>query len=102
MPRVESHHGAYIIYGRGHGPQGTLVQTDWDYPGVAQSLGWSLTRVQKKGKRRPITVTMKRTPPRGQGCDHSQTDGTVNCPACGVTASEFISAAGEFLASKAT
>lgn len=97
MPRVESHHGAFIIYGRGHGKEGTLVQTDWDYPATAQSLGWSLRRVQLKGKRDPIVVTMKRTPPRGHGCDHSGTDGTINCPDCGITASDFIAAAGEFL-----
>jgi hypothetical protein len=24
----------------------TLIQSDWDYPGVAQSMGWSLASVQ--------------------------------------------------------
>lgn len=102
MPRVESHHGAFIIHGRGHGPEGTLVQTDYDFPGVAQSLGWSLRRLQWKGKRDPIVVVMKRTPARGHGCDHSGTDGTINCPDCGITASAFISAASEFLSDLAT
>src|SRR5689334_13889107 len=102
MPRVEHHHGAFIIRGRGHGPEGTLVQTDWDYPGVAQSLGWSLRRVQWKGKREPIVVYLKRTPPRGHGCDHSRTDGTIACPDCGIPASNFISAAGDFLSDMAS
>lgn len=32
------------------------------------------------------------------GCDHAGTDGTVTCPACKATASEFISAAWDYLA----
>jgi len=47
-----------------------LVQTDYDYPGVAQNMGWD------KGK----TKT----------CDHSETDGTVDC-SCGKTVTQFIS-----------
>lgn len=42
-------------------------------------------------------VLKRRAPKRGTGCDHSSTDGTVNCANCGVTASEFIAAAGEYL-----
>jgi hypothetical protein len=61
-----------------------LVQTDWDYPGVAQSFGWSLTELQRN----------RRTP-----CQHSGTDGTIDCPDCGIPASEFISAAGDWLQS---
>ena len=60
-----------------------LVQTDWDYPSVAQSFGWSLRNVQRC--------------PYCGGCDHSSTDGTVDCPECGVTAGAFIAAAGEWL-----
>jgi hypothetical protein len=30
-------------------------------------------------------------------CDHDRTDGTVDCPECGLSASEFISAAGDWL-----
>jgi len=56
------------------------IQTDWDFPGVADTFGWSTRDVQS-----------------GQGeCDHSETDGTVDC-SCGVTASDFISAAAEWL-----
>jgi hypothetical protein len=58
-----------------------LVQTDWDFPGVAQSAGWSLDMVQ------------------GQAidCDHDSTDGTVDCDGCGLSANEFISAARDWL-----
>jgi hypothetical protein len=59
-----------------------LVQTDWDYPGVARTFGWSPREVQREDR-----------PP----CDHRSTDGTVDCPACGVTAGEFIAAAREWL-----
>jgi len=47
-----------------------LIQTDWDYPGVASIFGW-----------RP--------------CPCGETDGTVDCPHR--TASEMIAEAGEFL-----
>jgi hypothetical protein len=48
-----------------------LIQTDWDYPGVACNLGWS-----------PC-------------CD--ATDGTVDCKAHGKNASELIASAQKFL-----
>ncbi len=59
----------------------TLVQTDYDYPGTAGMFGWSTYEVQRDGQR----------------CDHQYTDGTVDCPDCGVTAGEFIAAAGDWL-----
>jgi hypothetical protein len=63
-----------------------LVQTDWDYPGVARTFGWDMTSVQPE------------TPPLGcRSCDHSGTDGTVMCPECGLTATDFISAAYDWL-----
>ena len=65
-----------------------LVQTDWDYPGVAASFGWSIRSV------RPTTRANVGMLP---ACDHAHTDGTVDCPDCGVTASQFISAAREYL-----
>lgn len=61
-----------------------LVQTDWDYPGFAQSFGWSLQKVQKSRRRK---------------CSHDGTDGTVRCPSCGVEPGQFISAAYDFLVS---
>lgn len=51
---------------------------------------------------RPAVLTLPRRPSRSQiarhgYCDHSGTDGTVDCPDCGVPASAFIAAAGEYL-----
>lgn len=48
-----------------------LIQTDWDYPGVASRMGWS-------------------------PC-HPCTDGTVNCTECGKTASDMIAEAFEYI-----
>jgi hypothetical protein len=55
-----------------------LLQTDWDYPGVASTFGWDIRDVLDNP------------------CDHNGTDGTVDCE-CGVTASEFIAAARQWL-----
>tara|TARA_R100000234_G_scaffold110704_1_gene83244 strand:- start:996 stop:1280 length:285 start_codon:yes stop_codon:yes gene_type:complete len=50
--------------------QTVLIQSDWDYPGVASSFGWT-------------------------ACDCGETDGTVDCSH--KTASEMIASAGEYL-----
>lgn len=100
MATIEHHYGAYLITGRGYGRSGELVQTDWDYPATAERFGWSLRRVQKIGgelrlRQRGFSV-LQADPARGR-CPHSSTDGTVDCRDCGVTASEFIEAAGAYL-----
>lgn len=59
-----------------------LIHVDYDCPGVAETFGWDIRTVQHPGGR----------------CDHSATDGTVDCPACGITASQFIAEAGDWLA----
>jgi hypothetical protein len=98
MPTVEQGPGgSYIVYGRGYGKKGTLIQTDYAFPVVAQDLGWNIRRVQVD--RRGGVGHFKRVP-KG-GCPHRGTDGTVKCPDCGLTATDFISAAAEFLDSKA-
>ena len=55
-----------------------VFQSDWDFPGLARTLGWN----GKIGRER---------------CEHRATDGTVICPDCGKTASEFIGAAAQWL-----
>lgn len=89
-----------------------LVQTDWDYPGVASTFGWSLALVQRAphyccGEEAPcddpactectaareLAAEIEECGP----CDHDRTDGTIDCPDCGVTAGEFISAAADWL-----
>lgn len=57
-----------------------LIQSDWEYPDLAVFFGFSLRSVQ--------TLIQK--------CLHRGTDGTVSC-LCGVTATEFIEAAGTYL-----
>jgi hypothetical protein len=74
----------------------SLVQSDWDYPGIAEDLGWHRTRVQV-GPHREVRELARRS---RVGCQHAHTDGTVDCP-CGVTASDFIRAAGRYLDSLA-
>lgn len=49
-----------------------FVHSDWDYAGLASTLGW-----------RP--------------CPCGRTDGTVDCPKCGLTVSEMLSEAFDFL-----
>ncbi len=127
-PNVERHYGAYIV-------RGQLVQSDWDFPATAQSLGWSLSRVQRRNKigdrdarkdatwQGTETIILDKAPPRAsfaskpwqqggswvhgqnprppRNCRHSGTDGTVDCPDCGVKAGDFVRAAGEYLDSVA-
>ena len=83
-PTRDDDTGRFIANSRNEG-RTRLIQTDWDYPGVASTFGWSTRQVQAKGRK------------RRNKCRHDGTDGTVDCRECGVTASEFISAAGEFL-----
>ena len=84
--------------------QSVLIQSDWDYPSTAETFGWSLRSVQQcrhcgrsaaesDGSRMYCGVCDS----EGPICDHDGTDGTVECPDCGVAASDFISAAGEYL-----
>jgi len=67
-----------VRYTRETGHESALIQTDWDFPSLARSLGWSMRA-------------------RGERCTHRSTDGTVNCPDCGRTASYFSARAGEWL-----
>ena len=63
--------GNYTVKGR-------YIQTDWDYPYAIGLLGYGLRR-------------------RGERCAHRGTDGTINCPDCGKTATKFIQEAAEIL-----
>jgi len=58
-----------------------LVQEDYGAPSVASSFGWNIRDVQAGDSE----------------CDHLHTDGTVDCPDCGVKASTFIEAATEWI-----
>tara|TARA_Y100000310_G_scaffold283114_1_gene304851 strand:- start:615 stop:989 length:375 start_codon:yes stop_codon:yes gene_type:complete len=80
-----------------------LVQLDYDHPGVASSFGWSVRDVQRcnycgtapdwcDGSHCHCDNCGARWPV----CQHNGTDGTIDCD-CGVTASDFITEAGEYL-----
>lgn len=56
-----------------------FVQSDWEYPGIASTFGWSPSQVAHSS------------------CPHDSTDGTVACRACGIKAEKFIAHAYDFL-----
>jgi hypothetical protein len=62
--------GTYLIVDNATGKD-ILIQTDWDYPGIASTFGWSH--------------------------EHGETDGTIDCPVCGASASDMINEAQEYL-----
>jgi hypothetical protein len=83
-----------------------LIQLDYDFPAIANTFGWNIKSVQKCDRcggasANHINILVKYCPycanNVGYMCDHPNTDGTVNCPDCGVTASEFISAARQWI-----
>lgn len=61
-----------------------IFDVDYDYPGLAQNLGWNMRDVQRNAR-------------RNDPCDHRGTDGSINCPDCGVRAVQFIDSAGAWL-----
>ena len=58
-----------------------LVQTDYEFPNFASTFGWSVSDVQGSI----------------EDCQHDNTDGSVKCSCCGLSASAFIESAREFL-----
>lgn len=84
--RLEYIGGGQYVY------RGQHVGTDWDWPHVASDMGWSIQRVQRDGNK---VVHLARRPKRG--CPHRSTDGTVKCEECGISAHDFITAAGQYL-----
>ena len=83
--------GTYLI--KSDDGRDILVQTDWDFPGTAQTFGWNIADAQRAAGEDDDGNELP-APPR---CEHEGTDGTVTCPACGMTATEFITAASEWL-----
>lgn len=71
--------------------QSRLIQTDWDFPGVASSFGFSLVHTQAPGREFGSEDTDR--PP----CRHERTDGTIACRECGVQPGQFISDAADWL-----
>ncbi len=82
-----------------------LFQTDWDWPSVASVFGFRLKSVQKCAVCGEISTGLTNWVVKychscqqntGDICSHDATDGTINCK-CGVTASDFICAARDYL-----
>lgn len=102
MPRLEhGPAGSYIVYGKEHPKEGTLYQTDWDFPALATSLGWSILQVQVDKDGKVVHLKKVRRGHPKVNCEHSGTDGTVKCNTCGLTATDFIGAASEWLDERA-
>ena len=81
-----------------------LIQTDWDQPSVASTFGWSPSDVQTcqncgglVDERNGDECECHDCDYTSKACDHRGTDGTVDCPGCGLKASRFIEAAGGYL-----
>lgn len=65
---------------RATGEESVRIATDWDFPSLAQNLGWNMRKAHKRGCSEP-----------------GSTDGTVACRGCGRGASHFIAAAQAWL-----
>ena len=79
---LESNRYGHYTVTKESGEQPSLYyQNDYDFPGLARDLGWDMAEVQQRGTAADET------------CQHACTDGTVACPHCGLTATDFIAAA---------
>jgi hypothetical protein len=84
-----------------------LVQFDQDYCGFARSFGWDISKVTGPVPDDPyegemdfadlVAATAVLRYEKQCECEHRRTDGTVDCPDCGLGASVFMSEAREFL-----
>lgn len=86
-----------------------LIQQDWEWPGVASTFGWSMKDCTPE-EPEFYTEDWKTDPAidaeyvsaygryeRQAMCEHEGTDGTIDCPSCGMKAAEFIAQARQFL-----
>ena len=85
--------------------QSRLIQTDWDYPGIANTFGWDKRSIQAC----PTCKQLLNVAPRSGMfachncgdkvsliCQHDATDGTINCH-CELTAGHFITSARQWI-----
>ena len=59
-----------------------ICTIDHQFPQLARDCGWDMTQTTTAGY---------------EGCQHSGTDGSIDCPECGTPASGFIAAARKYL-----
>ena len=82
-------HGTYLL--RSSTGKSRLIQTDYDYPGIASNWGWSPQHRKRKS-------TLDFDPDTHTPCPGSVlTDGTIDCPVCKKSSTSFIAEAQEFL-----
>ena len=74
----------YLV--NGTGDRSLLIQSEDAACSVAETFGWSIEAVQVEDE----------DGVEGE-CRHCHTDGSVDCPECGVKSSAFVSAACEFI-----
>jgi hypothetical protein len=93
-----------------------LVQTDYDFPGFASTFGWSVTDVNPSLEEPDFyepnwraklaedsayltaeEITELEAFEKKVNCDHDGTDGSIDCPACGLDSIVFIDSAREYL-----
>jgi hypothetical protein len=68
-----------------------LIQTDWDWPGIARAFGWSTEHCFRKS-------TLFFDPEVSTSCSgYDLTDGTIDCPTCKKSASSFIEEARQYI-----
>jgi hypothetical protein len=130
MITYESHRGGYLVTDL-ETKKDLLIQTDWNFPGLASNFGWRISAVQRDDDEdlklaytillaisefwetgdapihksallfddhdKPIAQFIRQFITSVQCCQHLHSDGTVTCPDCGLTSTDFISAAREWL-----
>lgn len=81
-----------------------LIQTDWDWPGIASSFGFAIVSKQRCRECGHVanvsdcqTWACAECGRISQVCNHRHTDGTVNCSDCTMDASRFIQSARQWL-----
>lgn len=92
MIRLEDTDYGYYIIRNTENNDTVLVQMDYDFPSLATNFGWSVSRVKCESGHRYDCDCDSYT-----DCDHSETDGTIDCKECGMKANIFITSAREYL-----
>lgn len=78
-----------------------FIQTDWEYPGIAATFGWSPSQCKPndldEDELADMTPEQQSWHHKQCRCEHKGTDGTVDCKDCGLEATDFIASAYDFL-----
>ena len=95
--------GHYIVWMVGDERRSLYYQRDWNYPALANNLGWDIRTAPGTGADPDVPAIPAYSaredvygPPRPP-CAHEGTDGTVDCADCGADTMSFISSAQAWL-----